>query len=85
MVEKAWTTDAMDELQINHDCCGKTSPNNYVLLNKPIPVSCYADKDNSDVHNLFTEGCTTKLNKYYEEESYRFAILSWICVAFEVK
>ncbi|XP_037825973.1 protein late bloomer [Lucilia sericata] len=83
VVNKAWETNAMDELQINHDCCGKTSSNDYVLMNKPIPDSCYADQDKSDIHNLFTEGCSEKMVTYYEEESYRFAILSWICVAFE--
>lgn len=74
----------MDELQTHYDCCGKTSSNDYVLMDKPIPVSCYLNQDTSDIHNLFTVGCSEKMVKYYEEESYRFAILSWICVAFEV-
>ncbi|TMW41956.1 hypothetical protein DOY81_012965 [Sarcophaga bullata] len=44
VVEKAWDTKAMDELQINHDCCGKISSNDYVLLIKLFLPAVYWDQ-----------------------------------------
>lgn len=84
VVDRAWNSNAMDELQKEHDCCGKTSANDYILMNKSVPNSCYVDQDPSKALNVFSEGCTEKLIKYYEEESYRFAIVSWSLIAFEV-
>ncbi|KAM7346054.1 late bloomer [Cochliomyia hominivorax] len=83
VVNKAWETNTMDDLQIKHNCCGKASPNDYVIIGQLMPPSCYEDQDSSDVKKLFEEGCTIKLIKYYENEANYFAILSWICVAFE--
>lgn len=83
-VDKAWETNAMDEVQRKHECCGKISPNDYILLNQAVPSSCFADEDPSNDSNLFNEGCKDKLQHYYESESYYFAIVSWCLVAFEV-
>lgn len=83
-VNISWNKNAMDEIQTEHDCCGKTSANDYILIKKPVPASCYIHQDPSNTLNLHTEGCTEKLTKYYEEESYRFAIVSWSLIAFEL-
>lgn len=83
-VDKAWETNAMDEVQRKHECCGKISPNDYILLNQAVPSSCFVDQDPSKDSNLFNEGCKDKLQHYYESESYYFAIVSWCLVAFEV-
>lgn len=84
VVQIAWERNAMDDLQSQHDCCGKDSANDYVVMSRQIPASCYLNHDMLDVHNLFTEGCSGKMIKYYEEESYHFAIFSWLCVAIKV-
>ncbi|XP_013098695.1 protein late bloomer [Stomoxys calcitrans] len=81
-VNKAWEANAMDEIQREHECCGKVSPNDYITLNKAVPKSCYFDED--EANSLFHEGCKDKLQQYYDNESYFFAIASWSLVVFEI-
>lgn len=83
-INAAWEANAMDEIQREHECCGKVSPNDYIMLHKAMPASCYIEQDVSKDSNLFHEGCKDKLQRYYENESYHFAIVSWSLIAFEV-
>lgn len=82
-VEIAWQANNMDGLQQNYECCGKTSAQDYVHLNQPIPPSCYADLKQSTDH-LFLKGCIEEVQSQYDSDKRRFLIVSWVLVAFEV-
>uniref|UniRef100_A0A1A9W169 Tetraspanin n=1 Tax=Glossina brevipalpis TaxID=37001 RepID=A0A1A9W169_9MUSC len=84
IVNEAWESNNMDEIQIQHECCGKTSANDYIVLSKPVPNSCYVDQDYTKVSNLFTDGCSSKLQTYYADEWWHCSIVSWILIAFEL-
>ncbi|KAH8267150.1 hypothetical protein KR018_012541 [Drosophila ironensis] len=82
-VEVAWQANNMDALQQKHECCGKSSVQDYVHLNQVIPPSCYEDLQQHPDH-LFLHGCVEKLQSFYESDKLRFVIVSWVLVAFEV-
>lgn len=82
-VELAWQANNMDELQQKHECCGKSSIQDYVHLSQQIPPSCYLDLQQTPDH-LFLDGCIEKLQSFYESDKMRFIIVSWVLVAFEV-
>ncbi|XP_052841832.1 protein late bloomer [Drosophila gunungcola] len=83
MVEVAWQANNMDALQQKHECCGKSSAQDYVHLSQLIPPSCYADLQQAPDH-LYVEGCIEKLQSFYEADKQRFIIVSWVLVAFEL-
>ncbi|XP_022225639.1 protein late bloomer [Drosophila obscura] len=82
-VEAAWQANNMDGLQQKHECCGKSSAQDYVHLNQLIPPSCYADLQQTTDH-LYVEGCIEKVQSFYESDKERFIIVSWVLVAFEL-
>ncbi|XP_017001498.2 protein late bloomer [Drosophila takahashii] len=83
VVELAWQANNMDGLQQKHECCGKSSAQDYIHLNQVIPPSCYADLK-PDPDHLYLEGCIEKLQSFYESDKLRFIIVSWVLVAFEL-
>ncbi|KAH8372875.1 hypothetical protein KR009_007027, partial [Drosophila setifemur] len=82
-VELAWQANNMDALQQNHECCGKSSVQDYVHLSQLIPPSCYANLQQTTDH-LYVDGCIEKLQSFYEGDKLRFIIVSWILVVFEL-
>ncbi|XP_017077594.2 protein late bloomer [Drosophila eugracilis] len=82
-VELAWQANNMDAIQQKHECCGKSSAQDYINLSQIIPPSCYADLQQSPDH-LYVEGCVEKLQDFYESDKQRFLIISWVLVAFEL-
>ncbi|XP_037714907.1 protein late bloomer [Drosophila subpulchrella] len=83
VVELAWQANNMDALQQKHECCGKSSAQDYIHLSQQIPPSCYADLNQVPDH-LYLEGCIEKLQSFYESDKLRFIIVSWVLVAFEL-
>ena len=81
---ESWNFKDMDAIQEQHMCCGKTSAQDYIVVNKDIPASCFADKNAAAPSGLFMEGCKSKLQTYYETETVWIAIMSWLLIAFEV-
>ncbi|BFG05353.1 protein late bloomer [Drosophila madeirensis] len=82
-VDVAWQANNMDGLQQKHECCGKSSAQDYVHLNQLIPPSCYADLQQTTDH-LYVDGCIEKVQSFYEADKKRFIIVSWVLVAFEL-
>ncbi|XP_070135180.1 protein late bloomer isoform X2 [Drosophila bipectinata] len=82
-VELAWQANNMDALQQKHECCGKSSAQDYIHLSQLIPPSCYLDLQQTPDH-LFLDGCIEKLQSFYESDKRRFIIVSWVLVAFEL-
>ncbi|XP_053965290.1 protein late bloomer [Anastrepha ludens] len=83
-VEDAWDHDKMDALQSKYECCGKDSSQDYILLNRQIPLSCYTDQNDADANKMYTEGCSAKLQRYYDSETTTIATASWVIAALEV-
>ncbi|XP_037941085.1 protein late bloomer-like [Teleopsis dalmanni] len=84
IVDQAWNRNEMDALQTDHQCCGKDSPQDYILLNKSVPASCYVNGNTADENYMYTVGCSVKLQSYYQHNDIRFLVVSWILIAFEI-
>ncbi|XP_011178821.1 protein late bloomer [Zeugodacus cucurbitae] len=84
IVEDAWDHDKIDALQREYECCGKDSSQDYILLNRQIPLSCYENQNDADANNIYTEGCSAKLQQYYDSETTSIAAASWIIAAIEI-
>ncbi|XP_067634268.1 protein late bloomer isoform X2 [Eurosta solidaginis] len=83
-VEDAWDHDKIDSLQVKYQCCGKDSSQDYILLNRQIPLSCYEGQNDVDANKMFTEGCSAKLQRYYDNETTTIAVTSWVIVGFKI-
>lgn len=83
IVEDAWDHDKIDALQTKYECCGKDSSQDYILLNRQIPLSCY-ENQTEDANKMYIEGCSAKLQRYYDGETTGIAIASWVIAALEV-
>ncbi|CAD7013399.1 unnamed protein product [Ceratitis capitata] len=84
IVEDAWDHDKIDALQMEYKCCGKDSSQDYILLNRQIPLSCYEGQNDADANNIYNEGCSVKLQRYYARETLSVAVTSWITAVLEV-
>ncbi|XP_017472881.1 PREDICTED: protein late bloomer [Rhagoletis zephyria] len=83
IVEDAWDHDKIEALQAKYECCGKDSSQDYILLNRQIPLSCYEDQT-EDANKMYTEGCSAKLQRYYDSETASIATVSWVVTALEI-
>lgn len=68
-VNKYWDLEvkekgAMDFLQETFECCGKNTPNDYLVINRPFPDSCYPHQHVNST-TLYTTGCITKTEEGY--------------------
>lgn len=71
---------------LQYECCGRYGSNDYIKLGQSaddLPPSCC--KDNSCVNpaNLFTDGCLSKVEKAFTNET-QLPYLEWIVLGFNV-
>ncbi|KAH8300258.1 hypothetical protein KR044_012291 [Drosophila immigrans] len=82
-VDVAWQANNMDGIQQTYECCGKTSAQDYVHLNQPIPPSCYADLQQVP-NQLYIKGCVDEMQSHYDHGKMALIIASWVLVVFEL-
>jgi len=64
-VTKTW-----NKMQEEFSCCGVSSPNDWKNDNGSVPDSCCKDEgcDTSDDSQIFSDGCTTKLENWLKDK-----------------
>ncbi|SPP73077.1 protein late bloomer [Drosophila guanche] len=64
-------------------CCGRNSAEDYIHLDKELPVSCCLDLDCTKPLNLFMTGCELQFKDYLSAKTANFHSLSWFLMLTE--
>ncbi|XP_067632602.1 protein late bloomer [Eurosta solidaginis] len=64
-------------------CCGKTSANDYLQMDKIIPRSCCRFQDCEVITNAYLNGCEKRFHEYMSEKTNSFNIVSWLLILTE--
>ncbi|XP_037941080.1 23 kDa integral membrane protein-like [Teleopsis dalmanni] len=65
------------------DCCGRASPQDYIVNERLPPATCFKNNDNTKTENLITNGCRIEFENYWIDLLHIFNILAWIMIALE--
>ncbi|KAH8391234.1 hypothetical protein KR215_009258 [Drosophila sulfurigaster] len=65
-------------------CCGRGSPQDYVVNERLPPASCFRDHDQENPDNLIHKGCRIEFENYWVHLLHIFNIIAWVLVAVEV-
>ncbi|KAH8371785.1 hypothetical protein KR093_008844 [Drosophila rubida] len=64
-------------------CCGRTSAEDYIMLDREYPQSCCLQQDCTNPQNLFMDGCESKFKQYVSTKTANFHTLSWLLILTE--
>ncbi|TDG51680.1 hypothetical protein AWZ03_001740 [Drosophila navojoa] len=64
-------------------CCGRNSPEDYILLDRQLPASCCLERDCTNPMNLFMDGCEQKFKLYVNGKTDAFHTISWFLIPTE--
>ncbi|KAH8415956.1 hypothetical protein KR222_004839 [Zaprionus bogoriensis] len=65
-------------------CCGRNSAEDYLLLERELPLSCCAERDCTHPMNLHVEGCESKFKQYVSRKTANFHTISWLLMLSEL-
>ncbi|XP_060654921.1 protein late bloomer [Drosophila nasuta] len=65
-------------------CCGRGSPQDYVVNERLPPASCFRNHDQENPDNLIHKGCRIEFENYWVHLLHIFNIIGWVLVAVEV-
>ncbi|KAM8711867.1 hypothetical protein ACLKA7_012383 [Drosophila subpalustris] len=65
-------------------CCGRGSPQDYIVNERLPPQTCFLNHDKSNPDNLIHTGCRLAFENYWEHLLMIFNILGWVLVAVEL-
>lgn len=66
------------------DCCGRASPQDYIVAGRLPPPTCFVGHDASLAENLIESGCRIKFEDYWLELLGIFNILACVLIGLEV-
>ncbi|XP_023162834.1 23 kDa integral membrane protein [Drosophila hydei] len=64
-------------------CCGRNSPEDYIILERYLPASCCLERDCTNPLNLFKDGCEQKFKQYVSRKTANFHTISWFTILTE--
>ncbi|XP_068147120.1 23 kDa integral membrane protein [Drosophila tropicalis] len=65
-------------------CCGRGSPNDYIVNERMPPATCFRNHDASKAENLINNGCRVEFENYWLNLIQIFNILSGVLVSLEL-
>lgn len=65
-------------------CCGRGSPQDYIVNERLPPETCFLNHDKSNPDNLIHTGCRVEFENYWVHLLNIFNIIGWVLVALEV-
>ncbi|EDW08620.1 protein late bloomer [Drosophila mojavensis] len=65
-------------------CCGRGSPQDYIVNERLPPATCFRDHDKSKSENLIHRGCRIEFENYWRHLLSIFNIMGWLLVAVEL-
>ncbi|XP_034478384.1 protein late bloomer [Drosophila innubila] len=65
-------------------CCGRGSPQDYVVNERLPPETCFRNHDKSNPDNLIPTGCRVAFENYWKNLIMVFNIIGWVLIAVEV-
>ncbi|TMW39319.1 hypothetical protein DOY81_015601, partial [Sarcophaga bullata] len=72
---------AMSQYENWLKCCGRASPQDYIVNERLPPDTCFENHDSSIPKNLIEVGCRTKFEKYLFNLLNAFNIVAWVLIA----
>ncbi|ALC41267.1 Tsp42Ef, partial [Drosophila busckii] len=78
------TPGAMSLYENWFHCCGRGSPQDYIVDGRLPPATCFRDHDNSKAENLIHQGCRVEFENYWLQLLKIFNIIGWVLVAAEL-
>uniref|UniRef100_A0A0K8WHP3 Integral membrane protein n=1 Tax=Bactrocera latifrons TaxID=174628 RepID=A0A0K8WHP3_BACLA len=83
--ERPETQEEMDEIQEQHHCCGRDSPQDYLPdKQQTLPSSCCRWADCSDDKNIFARGCVDAATCFLNQQSDNLVLIIVGLIAVQV-
>ncbi|XP_065367753.1 protein late bloomer [Calliphora vicina] len=75
---------AMSHYETWFNCCGRASPQDYIVNDRLPPDSCFKNMESSIVENLIETGCRIKFEQYWSNLLRAFNIVAWVLIGLEL-
>ncbi|EDW46694.1 23 kDa integral membrane protein isoform X1 [Drosophila sechellia] len=75
---------AMSLYQNWFQCCGRGSPQDYIVNERLPPETCFRNHDKSKPENLIHTGCRVEFENYWQHLTKIFNILALVLIGFEL-
>lgn len=69
---------------LQFECCGRASPQDYIVNDRLPPATCFANGDSKVVENLIAIGCRAKVEHFVTDLLHIFNCLAWVLIVLEV-
>ncbi|EDV59747.1 23 kDa integral membrane protein [Drosophila erecta] len=75
---------AMSLYQNWFQCCGRGSPQDYIVNDRLPPESCFLNHDKSNPEKLIKTGCRVEFENYWQHLTRIFNIIALVLIGFEL-
>ncbi|XP_017482698.1 PREDICTED: protein late bloomer-like [Rhagoletis zephyria] len=83
--ERPDTQEVLDEIQEQHYCCGRDSPQDYLPdKQQTLPNSCCRWGNCSEDKNIYAKGCVVAVTTFFNEQSDNLVLIIVGLIAFQV-
>ncbi|KAH8319592.1 hypothetical protein KR074_001698, partial [Drosophila pseudoananassae] len=88
-LEATWTEElkspgAMSLYQNRFQCCGRSSPQDYIVHDRLPPDTCFRDHDKTNPENLLDTGCRVEFENYWLYLLTIFNVLACVLIGVEL-
>ncbi|KAL9914224.1 protein late bloomer [Glossina fuscipes] len=89
ILDEAWENElksagAMSIYESSFECCGRASPQDYIVNDRLPPATCFANGDSKVVENLIAIGCRAKVEHFVTDLLHIFNWLAWVLIVLEL-
>jgi len=88
-VDSAWDEEqkspgAMSIYENWFECCGRASPQDYIVIDRLPPATCFKNGDTSKAENLFEVGCRVEFDEYIRKLLRIFNVFACVLIFWEL-